>query len=205
VPGRGIGGLPVGCFSPTPCHLTTRISAGRSVLAATNPEYVPVGGGLIYFALSPGGRTKLARARRHRLAVTINVRDVSGASATRQLNLVPFTTSGRSPRRGVTQSADLQVIGTTDFVSNGWTGGILAACYAATPCNATTTIVSGRTTIAHTAPEFLGVNELGYLIFAVTPAGHKLLEQASGNQLPVNLTISTGSATATARIVLASF
>jgi len=205
VPQRGLGGLPVGCFNPTPCHVSTTISAGRSTLASTGPEHVPVGGGIVYFTLSPAARTKLAAARHRRLAVTITVRDVSGAAATRQLNLIPFTTSGRSPRRSVTQSPALQVIGTTDFVSNGWTGGILAACFAATPCNVTTTIVSGGTTIAHTAQEFLGVNELGYLILALTPAGHELLAHAGGNQLSAVLRIRTGSATATARIALASF
>ena len=205
VPGRGISAVPVGCFNPIPCHVTTRISVGRTVLSTTNPERVPVGGGLVYFTLSPGGRAKLARAPHRRLPVTITVQDVSGVRATRQLNLVSFTTSGRSPRRSITQAAALRVIGTTDFVSNGWTGGILVACYATTPCNTTTTIVSGRTTVAHTTPQSLGVNELGYLIFAVTPAGHKLLTHASGNQLPVTLTISTGSAIATGRIVLASF
>ena len=43
-----------------------------------------------------------------------------------------------------------------------------------------TTITAGRTTIARTGPEFLGVNELGYLIFTLTPQGHAMLARAHG-------------------------
>jgi hypothetical protein len=205
VPRHGLGGLPVGCFSSVPCQLTTTISAGRATLARTGPEHVPSGGGLAYFSMSPAARAMLVRARQHRLAVKITVRDISGASATRQLDLIPFTTSGAGPRRSVSQSSSMQIIGTTDFVSRGWVGGILAACLAAAPCHANTTIVAGGRVIASTNPEFLGVNELGYLFFSLTPAGHAMLAHTRGNQLSAKLTITTGGATATAQIVLAAF
>jgi hypothetical protein len=205
VPARGLGGLPVGCFSTVSCLVTTTITAGRSTLATTGSEHVPVGGGVIYFKLSPSAHRLVSRARHHRLAVKIAIRDVSGASATRVLNLIPFTTSGPSPRRGLKQASALRIVGTTDFVSSGHVGGILAACFAPVPCHPGTTITAAGKVIARTTPEFLGVNELGYLIFRLTGNGQAMLAHARGNQLSANLTINDGGTVATAQIVLASF
>jgi hypothetical protein len=205
VPRLGKAGLPVGCFSATPCLLTTTVSAGKSTLARTGPQPVPVGGGLAYFNLSPLARARLGRASHHRLSVKITVRDVSGASAIRQLSLIPFATSGPSPHRSVTQSPALRIIGTTEFVSQGRRGGALAACFASTPCQASMTIAAGGKIVARTRPQSLGVNELGYLAFSLTAAGQRMLAHNHGNQLPAKLTITAGSATATALIALASF
>jgi hypothetical protein len=205
VPSRGPGGLPVGCFNTVACHVTTTITAGRTTIAATGSEQVSSGGGLTYFALSSSARRLVSRARHRRLPVKITVHDASGASATRSLNLIPFTTSGRSPRRSLSQAATLRIIGATDFVSSGGVGGILAACFATFPCHPSTTISVGGTVIAHTTPEFLGVNELGYLIFRLTGAGRALLAHARGNQLSANLTLNDGGTIATGQIVLAAF
>ncbi len=205
VPRRGMGGLPVGCLTGAPCQLTTTISAGKSTLVRTSPETLPVGGGLAYFKLSPTAHATLARASHRRLAVQITVRDVSGPSASRQLNLIPFTTSGPSPQRSINQSSTLRIIGTTDFVSNGWVGGILAACFAGSPCQASTTVTAAGNVIARAGPQFLGVNELGYLLFTLTGAGHSLLAHTRGNQLPAKVTITSAGAKASARIALTSF
>ena len=205
VPPRGLGGLPVGCFGTTACHIATTISSGRTTLARTGAERVPAGGGLVFFKLSSSAHRLLSRARRHRLAVKITVRDSAGPSATRGLNLIPFTTSGASPRRSVRQANSLKIVGTTDFVSAGHVGGILAGCFAAAPCHPVTTITSGRQVIARTTPEFLGVGELGYLIFKLTGAGQTALARAHGNQLSARLTLDDGGTAASAQIVLASF
>ncbi len=205
VPPRGLAGLPVGCVKGAPCQVTTTISAANSTLVSTHPETIPVGGGLAYFKLPPAAHAMLARASHHRLAVQITVRDVSGPSASRQLSLIPFKTSGPSPRRTVSQSAALRIIGTADFVSNGWVGGILAGCSAGSPCRASTTISAGGSVIARAGPQTLGVDELGYLMFTLTAAGHALVAQNRGNQLPANVTITSADATATARIALTSF
>ena len=205
VPSRGVGGVPIGCFSASPCDVTTRVTAGRSTIATTGPEHVTVGGGLTFFKLSARGLTLLARARGHRLAVTVTVRDVSGASAARTMTLVGFTTSGRGPRRTIRQAPTLRIIGATDFVSRGRVGGVLAGCFAATPCHPITTITAGGRVIARAAQEFLGANELGYLIFSLTGAGQRMLAQAPGNQLPATVTITDGGARATAQIALVSF
>ena len=206
VPRHGIADLPVGCFRPVPCHVTTTISAGRRTLARTGPELIPVGGGLAYFNLSRAAHAMLGQASPHQLVVKITVRAVSGVSATRQLNLIQFSTSGSGPPRIVTQSPALKIIGTTDFLSQGWSGGTLAACFATAPCQASTTIsTAGGEIIARATPQFLGVNELGYLSFTLTAAGHQMLTHAQGNQLPATVTITTGNSTATAQIALVSF
>jgi Rv2525c-like, glycoside hydrolase-like domain len=205
VPARGLGGLPVGCFSTASCHVSTTITAGRKTLVRTGSEHVPPGGGLVYFTLSPSAHRLVSKARHHRLAVRITVHDISGASATRALNLIPFTTSGPSPRRTVSQASGLRIVGTTDFVSSGHVGGILAACYAAAPCHPSTTITAGGKVLARTTPEFLGVNELGYLIFRLTGDGRAMLARARGNQLSAKLTLNDGGTIATGQIVLAAF
>jgi hypothetical protein len=205
VPSRGPGGLPVGCFNTVACHVTTTITAGRKTIAATGSEHIAAGGGVAYFALSPSARKLVAKARHHRLAVKIAVRDVSGTSAARALQLIPFATSGASPRRSLRQAATLRFVGATDFVSGGGVGGILAACYATFPCHPSTTISVRGTVIARTTPEFLGVNELGYLIFRLTRAGRALLAHARGNQLGATVTLNDGGTIARGQIVLAAF
>ncbi|HEY2260277.1 MAG TPA: DUF1906 domain-containing protein [Solirubrobacteraceae bacterium] len=188
---RGKGGLPVGCFNTTACHVTTTVSVGAVRVVKTGRETVPVGGGLAYFKLSRSGQTMLRRARRNRLPVTVTVRDTSGKSATRALNLIQFKTFGSSPSHSQQPSAALRFIGATEFVSNGWSGGILVACTASSPCLSSLTIRSAGKTIAHTGQQFLGVNELGYLHFSLTAVGHRMLLRRHGNQLPATLSITT--------------
>jgi hypothetical protein len=189
---RGLGGLPVGCFNSTPCHVSTTVTVGGLKLVTTGRETIPAGGGLAFFKLSRSGQTMLKRALHNRLGVTITVRDASGKSATRALNLVQFKTSGASPRHSLHPSSAVRVIGATHFVSNGWVGGILVACTAPTPCLASSTITSGGKTIARGTPQFLGVNELGYLHFSLTAAGHRRLRGRHGNPLGAKLQVSTG-------------
>ena len=59
------------------------------------------------------------------------------------------------------------------------------------PCQATTTLMAGRTTIAKTKPQTLGAGELGYLSFSLTRAGHTLLAKTKTNQLGVTATVTT--------------
>jgi hypothetical protein len=191
----GVGGIPVGCFGATVCRLITRITLGRRTLVTTGRERVSAGGGLVYFALAPAAQSQLARALHHRLAVTVAVSDASGMSASRPLNLVGFQTTGAAPVRSITPSPELQIIGATEFVSNGWVGGILAGCFAGAPCSTAATLTAGGTVIAHSSRQTLGVNELGYIQFTLTAAGHRLLASAPGNQLAVRLTLGAVTAT----------
>jgi hypothetical protein len=182
------------------------VYSGRNVIARTGPEKLPVGrNGLLYFTLTGSGRSALAHARGHRLVVTVVAHDTSGTSGAAGLSLVPFRTSGNGPRRSAGQAPSLQTIGATDFVSSGGTGGILAACYATTPCLVKASVAVGNTVIATTGRELLGENQAGYVIFSLTAAGRSMLAHASGNQLGAQVTLTSGRAKATASIALVRF
>ena len=212
VPANGPGGLPVACFGGPACRVTTTISSGKTRLAQTRLERVPAGGGVVYYSLSRSAHRLLAHAPGRRLPVTVTVRSSAGARATRQLNLIPFTTSGRAPRKRHGSSPALRIIGVTDFVSHGWTGGVLAACASRTPCSATTTVTAGGgRVIAPARAQTLGAGEVGYLSFRLTGAGHAMLRATRGNQLGVGIHVTTAATamgaatTASALVALDSF
>jgi hypothetical protein len=207
VSGAGTGGVPASCFSNHPCSVTTTVTAGRTVIATTGKEAIGAGDGtLLYFTLTSAGRSLLSHASGRRLGVTVTMRDASGTSASSGMTLVPFTTAGTGPTRAATNAPSLKFVGLTDFVSSAsGVGGILAGCYASAPCHVTTKITSGTTTIATTGSEFVGVGELGYLSFTLTPSGRSLLAHAGGNQLPAQVTLTNGTTTATASLALVSF
>ena len=203
----GTGGLPVACDEPRPCRVAATITEGRTVIARTGAETISEDtGGVLYFRLSPTGDGALAHARGDRLPVQVSARDASGTSATATLRLLAFHTTGPAPHHATTNSSTLQIIGSTDFVSASGVGGILAGCMATTTsCRTVTTVSVGKTVIAHTGPEYVGANELGYLIFTLTPAGRTLLAHAHGNQLGAQVTITDPRATATADVGLVAF
>jgi hypothetical protein len=203
VPRQGPGGLPVGCYKPTSCHVSATLSVGRLTVARTGSETVPFGGGMLLFKLTPAGRRDLTHS--HHLSVRATVRDVSGLTAVRNVNLVAFSTSGRSPARSVAQSPSIHLVGLTDYVSNGWVGGILSSCRSNAACRVQLTILSGKTVIARSGNEFLGANEMGYLTFSLTAAGHRLLTRAPGNQLVARVLAANGSDRVNARVVLVAF
>jgi hypothetical protein len=203
-PAGGLGAVPVGCYNSAPCHIAATISIGRTILVRTGHEYVPTGGGLVYFSLPSSARRRLTAAH-GRLLVRLTLNEASGLNATRLMTIAAFSTSGASPSRSSQPAPTLRVAGLTAFVSNGWVGGVLSACADLTPCSVRTTITAGRTVIATTRSAPLGVAEFGYLLFTLTRAGHSLLAHAHGNQLPVTVTLDDGTATASARIVLVSF
>ena len=209
VPPRGLAGVPVGCFSPAPCHVSATLTAGGLTLARTGPEYVGVGGGLVFFSLTPHARALLLGAAAHALPVQVTVRSGSLRAST-PLNLIGFTTSGRGPRRSISQDPPVRILGTSDFVASGWAGGILAECLSPAPCLLDLTLTAGGTVIAHPASERLGANRLGYLPFTLTPAGHALLAHARGNQLGVQVSLDSASGAgsaggASAQLALISF
>ena len=104
--------MPAGCFTGAACHLALTISAGGQALVQTGRERLTTSAGLVYFQMSPTARAMLARARGHRLAVTVRARDVSDASASSSMKLVPFVTSGAGPHRSATAArTPLRVIG----------------------------------------------------------------------------------------------
>jgi len=206
-PASGFGGVAVGCFTGAPCKLTTTVTSGRTVLASTGSERIASGGtGLVYFRLSGAGRAMLAKSKSHQLAAVVKVKDSSGVWSSRSVNLVAFSTSGSGPRRSLSSSRSLSFVGTTDFVNSSGVGGILAACHATVvPCAVNATISAGSTVIARTGREFIGAGDLGYVFFSLSSAGRSLLAHAGGNQLGVQVKLTSGSQSASGQLALVRF
>jgi hypothetical protein len=206
VSSTGVGGLPAVCFNSKTCHIAVTITSGRTVIARTGSEQIPAqGGGILYFTLTGAGRSMLAHARGRRLLVHMTGQDVSKLSFSRYITLVPFSTRGAGPARTASQSADLQILGLTDFVSSGGVGGILAQCLSSSPCHTRTSVSVGKTVIASTGSELLGARSVGYLIFSLNSAGRSLMAHARGNQLAASVMISDGGATAHGQVALVRF
>lgn len=205
VPPRGLIAVPAGCFTGTTCRVSLTITSGRRALARTGRERLGSTAGLVYFQLTGAGRSLLARAPGHRLAVKVQARDVSGATASASMTMVPFSISGPGPRRSADPPQAVRVVAARALVSNRGLGGILAGCAGSAPCPARTRITVGRRTIASTGVETIGANEARYLSFKLSPAGRTLLARARGNQLGARTTITAGASTEHAQIVLSSF
>jgi hypothetical protein len=206
VSGGGTGAIPAECVGPSACSVSTTVSTGRTVIASTGREVLGAGHvGLLFFHLSGAGRSMLAHARGRRLAATISSASKGVVGATTSVNLVPFSTSGSGPRRSLTQSSTLQILGGTDFVSHRGVGGVLIGCLASTACRVAGRLSVGSTTIATTRPEFFGPGEVGYLMFSLSSAGSSLLARAAGNQLGTTVSLSGGGATASGQIALVRF
>jgi hypothetical protein len=205
VPGNGLTDVPVGCYSTAACNVSVTATSGGNVVAHSGGEPLAAGtGGLVWFRLSPGARAALSR--NHRLTVSLSVKDGAGArSASASILLIAFSTSGSGPSRSFTQSAALQLVSGSDFVTPGGFGSTLAQCTASVPCRVTTTVTSGSTVIAATKPEYIGARQLGFLRFQLSAAGRALLARASGNQLPVTVAVSGQGITAGARSALVAF
>jgi len=202
----GTGGLPAICDNGRTCHVSVTATVGRTVVARTGSEQIPANGsGIIYFTLNGAGRSMLAHARGHRLLVHLSGSASKTLTLNRFITLIPFATAGATPAHTASQSSTLRILGLTDFVSSGGTGGILAECLASTPCHTKTTVSVGGTVIASTGSELLGARDVGYLIFSLTSAGRSMLAHAHGNQLGASVTITDGGATAHGNISLVGF
>jgi len=204
---NGTGGVPVGCYTGATCHATTTVFAGRTVVARTGVEQVaPNGSGIIHFQLNSKGRTLLSHARGGRLAVQVKVLDSTGTKALVRMTLIPFTTSGRTPAHSNIPSPPLRVVGNTHFVSSHGTGGILAGCSSTAPCSVSSVVTVGRTVVARSGRESIGAEELGYVIFKLTPQGRSMMAHSRSNQVGAKVTISSsGLAVAAASVSLVGF
>jgi len=193
VPANGPGGLPVECFAITGCRISTTIKLGKKTLLRTSGARVAAGGGIDHFPVTPAVHRMINAAGNKGLSTTVTVRTSTGRSATGVIRLVRFTTSGAGPRRrSLSRSAGaVRILGGTEFVSHGWTGGVLVACPQATPCTATPTVRVGRRSVAVARAQTIGPQEIGYLRFQMTGAGHRMLMRATGNQLGATVSVSS--------------
>jgi Rv2525c-like, glycoside hydrolase-like domain len=204
--GNGVGGVPAGCYLTTTCHVATTVAVGRVTIARTGTEAIPADGtGILFFKLTPSGRSLLAHAAGARLPVLITARDTSGRTASANLVLIPFSTTGSDPSRSAGSSSVVRTIGLTDFVFARGAGGILAGCSTVSACKIALTLSAGGTTIASTGSELMGGREADYLFFSLTSRGRQLLSRAPGNQLGASLQLRSGTTVAGARIVLVQF
>ena len=207
VPSKGLVGVPAGCFTGSLCRVGLTVRAGRRVLIRTGRELLATSAGLVYFKMSSNARAMLAGARGHRLPVTVQARDISNASASASMKLVPFQTTGSGPRRSSTpaKTEAVRLIGSRAFVFRNGSGGILAGCAGPAPCPIKTKISAGGKTIASTGSESIGANEARYLSFRLTPAGRTMLARARGNQLGARVTLTDAGTVARATIALTSY
>jgi hypothetical protein len=204
----GRGALPVDCFTvrASSCALQATISAGGQVLASSPHEHFASGrGDLLHFTLSPAGRHQLMESGTRGLPVEVRLRSASGGLATVHLTLLSFSTSGPGPTRSVTQSPKLQIVGTTDFASGSGQGAILAACDAPAPCPIRTSVAVAGAPVSTTKLQTLGAGELGYLTFQLNSGGRAMLRHASGNQLGVQIRLSSGQQAATGQVALVRY
>jgi hypothetical protein len=193
VPAHGPGGLPVECFAITGCRISTTIWLGHRLLVRTRGARVAAGGGIDHFPVSPSVHRLVSRAGNRGLSTTVVVRTTTGRSTKGTMRLVPFRTWGAGPRRrALSRSAGaMRILGATEFVSHGWTGGVLVACPQFTPCTATPTVrVRGRA-IAVSHAQKIGPEEIGYLSFQMTGAGHRMLMRAADNQLGATISVAS--------------
>jgi hypothetical protein len=206
VPPSGFGAIPIACYAVGGCAVTTTVRAGRTVLARSSPEAVSDGvGRLAFFSLSSAGRKRLATAPGRRLAVTVTESGRGFPSTSANLQLVPFTTTGRGPARSLNAASSLPLIGSTVFSFRGRSAALFVGCIAVLPCSVAATIRSGRTLVAQSSTQTFGVDAFGFLGFNLTPQGRALLLSTKTNQLGASLQLTDGTATTTGRIVLVSY
>jgi len=205
--GRRSGGIPVGCFGHQTCHLSLRISAGGTVLARSAHPLARGAVRLMDFSLSQAGLSKLKRARRHRLTVTVTLHDsASKTSAARRMTLIPYSTSGPGSKGSVSESGGLRPLDGVAFASSSaGTGQFLVGCESGSPCRITGAMSVGGHRIAHSATEYVGVDEVGALHFKLTPRGLKMLRSARSNQLPVQIKLRDAGGQLSGRIVLVGY
>jgi hypothetical protein len=90
VSSNGVGGILAQCLASTPCHTSTTVSVGGSVIATTGPELL--GGrdvGYLIFTLTSAGKSMLERAQGNMLGAQVKISD-DGASASGSISLVRF-------------------------------------------------------------------------------------------------------------------
>jgi hypothetical protein len=86
----GVGGILAGCYGDNPCHVSTKVSVGSTVIATTGTELLGARSvGYLIFSLTAAGRSMLAHARGNQLGAQVTITD-AGATAKGQVALVRF-------------------------------------------------------------------------------------------------------------------
>src|SRR6202012_57848 len=114
---------------------------GKRTVSNTGPESIAAGGGVAHFKLS-GYWHKLIAGHKP-LPVTITIASPPAGQTSQAMKLVPSPPTGPRPAQSGVPSSRIRLVGGMEFVSHGWSGGVLAACVSTAPCRASTTIVPG--------------------------------------------------------------
>ncbi len=88
----------------------------------------------------------------------------------------------------VAEPSELTIFGASAFVPRKGLAGVPVSCFAISPCTVTTTVSSGRRTLATTGPEHLGAGR-GLVFFKLSPADQALLAKSAGRQTPIAVTV----------------
>jgi hypothetical protein len=190
---KGPVGVPVSCLNVKPCQLDAQIFDGKRRVAHSDISGISTHGGQLLVPMSSQTHRLVTTAVGRHLPVTVTLTSATGAKVSRPLTLVSYTVSGKSPRRKTWPSSVLQVLASTSYVSNAWTGGVLAVCWSSSPCVSTVHVTLAGAALAKVKTTTLGPGEIGYLTYSLNNQGHKLLRAELGNQLGARLTVSTTS------------
>ncbi len=187
---KGTIGLPVRCVNVSPCEIHGAIFDGSRRLTHILGQYVPDSGGVIKFPVTTGLLRALQGVTEQE--VRVDLVTSSGRKVTRKLELHPFKISGPAPIRQIGASATLRIQSKTEFVSNGWVGGVLATCTARTTCMLTTKVTTrAGALISYVKSQTLGSGQTGYLTFTLTNHGHALLKADLDNQLAARVLVTS--------------
>ena len=191
---KGPVGIPVACQNVTPCQLEAQIFEGKRRIAHSDITGISAHGGDLLVPMSAQTHRLVTGAAGHKLPVTVTLTSASGQKASRALNLIGYSISGKAPKRRTWPGSVMQILGSTSYVSNAWTGGVLAVCRASVPCVSTVHVTLGAASLSTaTKPTTIGPGEIGYLTYNLNNKGHRLLKAAPGNQLGARLTVSTAA------------
>jgi hypothetical protein len=188
---KGPVGVPVSCLNLKPCQLEAQIFDGKRRIAHSDISGISAHGGQLLVPMSTQTRRLVTTAVGRHLPVTVTLTSATGAKVSRPLTLVAYTASGKSPTRKTWPSSYLQVLASTSYVSNAWTGGVLAVCRARVPCVSTVQVTLAGNVLSKKQTTTLGPGEIGYLTYDMNNKGHRLLHARVGNQLGARLTVST--------------
>jgi arylsulfotransferase ASST len=90
VSSSGYGGTLAECISDDPCHVTARVTVGRTTIAHTGSEFIGAHElGYVNFQLTKRGQSMLAHAPGHQLGAHITLTG-GGATASADVALIPF-------------------------------------------------------------------------------------------------------------------
>lgn len=188
---KGPVGIPVACLNLRPCQLQAQIFDGSKRIAHSDITGISAHGGQLLVPLSAHTRRLVTASPSHHLPVTVRLLSATGAKVSRPMNLIGYTISGKAPKRRTWPGAALQILGSTSYVSNAWTGGVLAVCRESVPCVSSVSVTLGGNALAKPRATTLGPGEIGYLTYTLNNRGHRLLRAQLGNQLGARLTVTT--------------